>query len=62
MAQGLYKRMCRESFADLTGCLGFFQASMVGHKYGVLRWSKTGSKFKIFLLYDLLKILSLESN
>ena len=20
------------------------QASMVGHKYGVLRWSKTGSK------------------
>lgn len=23
----------------------FFQASIVGHKYGVLRWSKTGSKY-----------------
>ena len=34
-----------------------YQASMVGHKYGVLRWSKTGSTFFISLSCVMLYLL-----
>ena len=43
---------CAECFV-----LWLYKASMVGHKYGVLRWSKTGSTFSISLPSVLCKLI-----